>query len=118
MKLSKLIDVKGRLPRGQFWLQAIVLWLVLYMLSSALGELARGIVVWLVDGFVLISLLILCIRRLHDCNYSGKWLLAVLVPVLGAIWLFWQLALRRGVAQDNRWGPDPLLPQSDYLVVG
>ena len=118
MKLGKLFDVRGRLPRGQFWLQAILLWLVFYILSSALGELARGIVVWFVGGFVLFSLLILCVRRLHDCNYSGKWLLAVFVPVVGPVWLFWLLAIRRGMAQDNRWGPDPLLPQRDYLVVG
>jgi len=34
------------------------------------------------------------------------------------LWLIWQLAFRRGVADGNRWGEDPLQAQGDYLVVG
>ena len=117
MTVVRILDPKGRLPRGQFWLQAILLWLALYALSALLGPLATGMVVWLVNGVVLIGLVLLCIRRLHDRNYTGWWLLAVLIPVAGALWLLWQLALRRGVPQDNRWGRDPLEPSGDYLVV-
>lgn len=105
------------MSRGQFWLQSLVLWVVLYVLSAVLGPLATGIMVWLVNGVVLAALVMLCILRLHDRNHTGWWLLAVFIPVAGALWLLWQLALRRGVAQDNRWGPDPLQARGDYLVV-
>ena len=117
MTLVRFFGAGGRLARGQFWLHSLLLWAALYLLSALLGQMATGIVVWLVNGAVLLALVMLCIRRLHDRNYAGWWLLAVLVPVAGALWLLWQLALRRGVAQDNRWGPDPLQPRGDYLVV-
>ena len=118
MTLARFFGAAGRVSRGQFWLQSLFLWVVLYALSAVLGPLATGIVVWLVNGVVLAAMALLCIRRLHDRNYTGWWLLAVLIPVAGALWLVWQLALRRGVAQDNRWGRDPLQPRGDYLVVG
>jgi len=117
MTFARFFEAGSRVSRGQFWLQSLALWVALYALSALLGSLAAGIVVWLVNGVLLAALVMLCIRRLHDRNYAGWWLLAVLVPVAGALWLLWQLALRRGVAQDNRWGPDPLQPRGDYLVV-
>jgi uncharacterized membrane protein YhaH (DUF805 family) len=117
MTSIRLLSAHGRVPRGQFWLQAIAFWAVFYTVSAVLGALATGIVVGLVNGVALVTLVMLCIRRLHDRNYAGWWLLAVIVPVVGALWLLWQLALRRGIAQDNRWGPDPLQPRGDYLVV-
>lgn len=115
--MGRFFWVRGRLARGQFWLQAMALWVVLYALSVVLGPMATDIVVWLVNGTVLAGFAMLCIRRLHDRDRTGWWLLVVLIPVVGALWLFWQLALRRGVAQDNRWGPDPLQSRGDYLVV-
>lgn len=117
MTFTRFFSAAGRVPRGQFWLQVIAFWAVFYALSAVLGAWATGIVVGLVNGLALITLVMLCIRRLHDRNYAGWWLLVVVLPVAGALWLVWQLALRRGVAQDNRWGPDPLQPRGDYLVV-
>lgn len=117
MSVGRYFSWRGRLARGQFWWQGLGLWGLLYALSALLGALATGVVVWLLNGAVLLALVTLCIRRLHDRNYTGWWLVVVLVPVAGALWLVWQLALRRGVAQDNRWGSDPLQPRGDYLVV-
>lgn len=117
MKLDRFFSIAGRLPRGQFWLTCIFLWASLYILLELLGPRSSGAVVWLVNGMALTVLAMLCIRRLHDRNYTGWWLLAVLVPVAGAAWLTWQLACRRGVPQDNRWGTDPQHPIGDYLVV-
>ena len=47
------------------------------------------------------------VARLHDRSRSGWWVAAVLVPVAGALWLAWELALRRGSAHANLYGPDP-----------
>ena len=117
MKLGQFFCAGGRVSQGRFWLHSFVVWVLFYLVSAVLGPLATGMVVWLVNGVTLVALVTLCIRRLHDRNYSGWWLLLVLVPVGGALSLLWQLALRRGVAQDNRWGRDPLHPRGDYLVV-
>ena len=98
-------------------LQAAIVWAVFYLVWGLFGPHATGVAVWLINVPALAVLVLLCIRRLHDRNYSGWWLLLVAIPVAGGLWLVWQAALRRGVPQDNRWGADPLRNKADYLVV-
>jgi len=115
--LNRLITVRSRLSRGQFWLRAMCTWILFYLAWSLLGSPTAPAVVWIVNGITVAFLAILCIRRLHDRDLSGWWLLVVLVPVAGAAWLVWQMAFRRGVLQGNRWGEDPVARRGDYLVV-
>ena len=53
----------------------------------------------------------------HDRGTSAWWLLAVLVPIIGPIWLFITLALRGGTPSENQYGDDPRLFDADYLTV-
>lgn len=117
MTVLQFLKADGRLSRGGFWLQGLIVWVALYAAWAAVGSSSSAALAWIINGAALLVLAPLCIRRLHDHNRSGWWLLVVMVPVLGALYLAWQLALRRGLPQDNRWGPDPLEPQGDYLVV-
>jgi uncharacterized membrane protein YhaH (DUF805 family) len=117
MKFGELTNAKGRLSRGLFWLQAGIVWIVFYLAWNLLGTGSPAVAVWLINGITLSIFALLCIRRLHDRNYSGWWLLVGIIPVAGALWLAWQLVLRRGVPQGNRWGEDPLRHRGDYLVV-
>ena len=73
--------------------------------------------VWILNPLALWALLAAAAQRLHDRDRSAAWLLAGLVPVLGALWLLWQFA-SAGATSDNRWGRDPLRPTGDFLVVG
>ena len=85
------------------------------MVSNLLLPLSvRG---WVASPLALFALVCLSIRRFHDRDRSGWSLLWVLLPIIGAGWVVWQVALRRGVADDNRWGTDPLLNRADFLVV-
>ncbi len=117
MNPSQFFNLGGRLSLVSFWLNTATVWFIFYLVSSAVGDNASHVVTWLVNGCALLVLALLCIRRLHDRNYSGWWLLLALVPVLGALWLVWQCALMRGLVQGNRWGEDPLQSRGDYLVV-
>lgn len=117
MNLPQFFKRKGRLTRAGFWIQGLIVWGVFYLVWGALGDPAGGVLTWVVNLPVLAALVLLCIQRLHDRNYSGWWLLLLAVPVAGGLWLVWQLGLRRGVPEGNRWGPDPLLSRGDYLVV-
>jgi uncharacterized membrane protein YhaH (DUF805 family) len=47
------------------------------------------------------------IRRLHDRDMSGWWLLLMLVPVIGSLALL-VLYVLPGTPGPNRFGPDPL----------
>ncbi|MES2400401.1 MAG: DUF805 domain-containing protein [Pseudomonadota bacterium] len=117
MSFGQFFKTSGRLSRGSFWLCGLVVWALVYAAWAALGYASSGLLAFAINVPALAVLALLSIRRLHDRNLSGWWLLLVLVPVLGALWLVWQMAFRRGIAQDNRWGPDPLQSRGDYLVV-
>jgi uncharacterized membrane protein YhaH (DUF805 family) len=55
---------------------------------------------------VFLPSLAVSVRRLHDRDLSGWWILIGLVPVLGAILLLvW--SCMEGTQGDNRFGPDP-----------
>ena len=46
------------------------------------------------------------VRRLHDCDYSGWWLLLGFIPYIGEAALFALLCFK-GTAGDNRFGAAP-----------
>src|SRR5262249_15851428 len=52
-------------------------------------------------------------KRLHDVGKSGLWLAAALVPVIGPLYLLWQLLFRRGKRVANEFGR-PLQAPVDY----
>ena len=50
------------------------------------------------------------IRRFHDLDKSGWWMLTFLIPIVGLIlMIFW--FTQKGTAGENRFGPDPLAGQ-------
>jgi len=55
---------------------------------------------------VLIPGIAVGIRRLHDTDKSGWWLLIGLIPLVGAIVLIVFFATE-GTRQPNQWGPSP-----------
>ena len=96
-----------RLRRRHFWLLTIAVWIVFYAARESLGLGRAG---WPGTAWAALALLAigtLAVARLHDRSRSGWWLLAALIPVAGALWLAWELALRRGSAHANLYGPDP-----------
>lgn len=80
-------------------------------LDMLMQELGTG--TWVVIGLlclwsliVFIPSLAVAIRRLHDTDRSGWWLLIGLVPLIGAIVLL-VFYLTDGTRGPNRFGPDP-----------
>jgi uncharacterized membrane protein YhaH (DUF805 family) len=149
-----LFTFTGRINRAKYWL-AVAIYLAITTLLIAIGMIMFGnsllaigdeetddIVVGLLSrgiGFTLIVLVVYIpmvisgfmvgIKRLHDRNKSGWWLLVFYVlpgalntigDILAAGWIFtlasfvvslWalvELGILRGTAGPNRYGPDPL----------
>ena len=46
------------------------------------------------------------VRRLHDTDRRGWWILIAFVPAIGILWLFILYCLK-GTPEDNRFGPPP-----------
>jgi uncharacterized membrane protein YhaH (DUF805 family) len=97
-----------RLRRRSFWALTIAVWIVFFAAREALGLEHQTPLATAWSAVALLAIGALAVARLHDRGRSGWWLATVVVPVAGALWLTWELALRRGSAHANLYGPDPL----------
>jgi len=106
----------GRINRAKFWLGVVILWVAYAVLgiiittgrdSSILFALA------IVAYFVLIwPNLAVSIKRWHDRDKSGWWVLIVLIPIVGPIWAIVETGFLPGTPERNQYGPDPLAPNT------
>ena len=114
-----LFSFRGRIPRSTFWLYSILLAVVGIVAVSLIAPLlespdtaesTKGIagilVIALIIPFIWISLA-LRIKRWHDRDKSGAWILIGLVPLVGPIWSFVECCCLRGTFGDNNYGSDP-----------
>jgi uncharacterized membrane protein YhaH (DUF805 family) len=105
--LRKYAEFNGRARRTEYWMFA----LFSLIASAVLGfvETTAGIEPALSGIYglaVLIPTLAVSVRRLHDTDRSGWWLLLGLVPVIGIIVLI-VFAVLEGQPGPNRFGPNP-----------
>lgn len=108
ISLSRLTDFSGRSSRPEYWylmLPIIVLMIVTNILDSLLlgGMPALSLIVALAT---LVPSLSAGVRRLHDTNRSGWWLLVALVPVVGAFVVVY-FCCQPGTEGPNDFGPKP-----------
>jgi len=111
-------NFSGRAPRSEYWMFT----LLMFLLGAAIGliiGIAGGIfgidnmksLISLFQNILFLATIIpsvaVSVRRLHDVDKSGWWLLIGLIPIIGAIWLF-VLYCTKGTEGDNRFGSDPL----------
>jgi FAD/FMN-containing dehydrogenase/uncharacterized membrane protein YhaH (DUF805 family) len=102
-----LFTFNGRLSKGAFWLASLFYWCTFYVLYNLLlfgiGEQATFILYPLLFWVVAAT----AIKRLHDQGYSGYRMFAVLIPVLGPLWLIWRLGFKKGDYTPNQYGSVP-----------
>jgi len=102
-----LFTFNGRLSKSAFWTASLFYWCTFYVLYNILlfgiGEWATFILYPLLFWIIAAT----SVKRLHDQDYSGYWLFAVLVPVIGPLWLIWRLGLKKGSYMPNPYGPVP-----------
>jgi len=103
--LKKYAQFGGRARRREYWMFALFNMLIVIGLSivdgvsSGSDGRASSIFVNLYQLAVLVPSVAVGVRRMHDTDHRGWWLL---VPVFNLI-----LALREGQNGDNRFGSDP-----------
>ena len=110
---ARYLSTNGRLPRSTFW----GYWagfLLISFVANALDRLGWGGDVFKVlFGLVVLMPYVLVgwiveIKRWHDLNRSGWWVLINFVPLIGALVSFIVLGFVKGTDGPNRFGPDPL----------
>ena len=112
----KYATFSGRARRKEYWLFYLA-WFILAVIAFGIDEVIGSPVIEIgVVGIVNVALicpsLAVSVRRLHDTNRRGWWLLMYLIPFIGAIWLI-VLFCFKGTEGENRFGPDPLAPEKD-----
>jgi uncharacterized membrane protein YhaH (DUF805 family) len=90
--LKKYAVFGGRSRRKEYWyfvLFNIVVGIVLGVIDRLLGTYSSASNMGLLSGIyslaILIPSLAVTVRRLHDLDYTGWWILIVLVPFIGVI---------------------------------
>lgn len=111
--LRKYAVFEGRSRRAEYWY--FFLYNVLFGIAAAIvdilaGTYNKGLGIGLVGVIyalaVLLPSLAVAIRRLHDTNRSGWWLLIAFIPLAGAIALIVFYA-QDSDPGDNTYGPNP-----------
>src|SRR5579862_892283 len=120
-----LFSFHGRISRSEYWLKGVLLggflWgiaiVVGVMIDGALGNInlnspddpnSRGAIVGalvLLFGLFWPNLAIQ-VKRWHDHDKSGWFVLINLIPIVGAVWSFIELGCQRGTIGPNRHGAD------------
>ena len=108
--MQLLFGFRGRIPRQAFWLYGVVgLGLVSLMASLLLGIVGAAPRTADVASNLLIAwpAAAITVKRWHDRDKAGWWLMINLVPVVGVIWSLVENGLLRGTVGANRFGPEP-----------
>ncbi|CAH2603070.1 putative inner membrane protein [Rhodovastum atsumiense] len=109
---QRYVDLKGRASRSEYW------WFILF---TVLVSFICGILDMVLDSVIgtgdlllplgtialLVPSITVAVRRLHDLDRSGWWVLLGLIPVIGEIILIVWFATP-GSPGPNRYGGDPL----------
>lgn len=111
---SNYVTFSGRAARPEFW------WFILFTFlgNFAFGVLDRIFFAPIANGretsflgalfslAVFLPSLAVMVRRLHDYDKSGWWVLIGLIPLIGTLVLIY-FAVQRGSEGANRFGPPP-----------
>jgi uncharacterized membrane protein YhaH (DUF805 family) len=104
---SNYVNFSSRACRSEYWYW--VLFIVLADIVAGIIDYVLGMEI-VSSLFGLVTLLpgiAVSIRRLHDLDRTGWWILLGLIPIIGwIILLIWYIS--KGTDGPNRFGPDPL----------
>jgi uncharacterized membrane protein YhaH (DUF805 family) len=111
--LKKYAVFSGRARRKEYWyfvLFNIIVAIVLSLIDLLLGTFSSASNIGLLSGIyglaVIIPTLAVTVRRLHDIDRTGWWILINLIPLIGTIVLL-VFEVTPGTPGSNRFGPDP-----------
>ena len=116
---DKYFDFSGRASRSEYWWMQLGLIglqigmvIVFTIMGLILGEagalLGMGLLV-LLGLALLLPMLGVTVRRLHDGGRSGWWFLLALIPIVNFIgaWVILVFLIMDGQPGDNQYGPVP-----------
>ncbi|MGB5855916.1 MAG: DUF805 domain-containing protein [Oceanisphaera sp.] len=111
--LKKYAVFTGRARRKEYWFFVLISLIILFILAfidNATGTLNEDRGMGLLGGIYSLAVLLpglgVSVRRLHDSNRSGWWMLIGFIPILGSIVLL-VFMLLGSTPGDNQYGANP-----------
>jgi uncharacterized membrane protein YhaH (DUF805 family) len=111
---QKFAEFTGRSRRQEYWM--FILFHMIIVFAAALvfgiidsfvfGTTVLGFLLYVYAAAVLIPALAVMVRRLHDTNRSGWWVLISFVPLIGSIILL-VFMVEDSQRFENQYGPSP-----------
>lgn len=119
---SRYANFSSRARRREYWgfvlltsLIGVIVWALNMMIISP--EQPQMFLFLIYQLAVIIPTFAVSVRRLHDLDKSGFWILILFIPILGAIYLTVIFCLR-GTNGNNKYGEDPLDVAQGEIVHG
>ena len=109
---TNIVNFEGKMNRHNFWVAVFVMALInIVIVAVAYGT--EAMILWyLYDLFFLIATLSASVRRLHDINKSGAYVLLNLIPLVGQVILLIML-LQENEEDKKKVVDDPLTNMSN-----
>jgi uncharacterized membrane protein YhaH (DUF805 family) len=111
--MSKYAVFGGRSRRKEYWfflLFSMIISATLTIIDIVVGTFSSSLGIGLLSGIyslaVLIPSIAVSVRRLHDIDRTGWWILISLVPIIGTIVLV-VFAVQDGTPGSNQHGSNP-----------
>lgn len=119
--MGDLFSFEGRINRGTLW-KYIILLIIGYVIASFFWAASIDTFTGEPGGFMMILAILIwlamiplnlsmCVRRWHDLDKSGWWILIGLVPFIGGLYSFVMLGFVAGTDGRNSYGA----PQGQYV---
>lgn len=106
---SNFTNFRDRASRSEYWYFWLFAIIVNLAQSAIFGD---GIISVLISLALIVPMVSVGVRRLHDTNRSGWWMLVCIIPFAGLIMaLFWLTKV--GTIGPNQYGYDPLEGRHD-----
>ena len=105
--LKHYADFTGRASRKEYWYFVLFNFIISFCVGFISGLLGLEYLLGII--YVLLTILpwlAVCVRRLHDINYSVWHFLIVFIPIVGIFGLIFYL-VKRGTIGPNKYGNDP-----------
>jgi uncharacterized membrane protein YhaH (DUF805 family)/predicted RNA-binding Zn-ribbon protein involved in translation (DUF1610 family) len=113
--LKKYSTFDGRAQRKEYWyfvLFSTIISISLVTIDVVIGSFDEEIGIGLLSGLYSLAVMFpytaVTIRRLHDTNRSGWWILLAVIPLIGAIVLI-AFLVSDSNPESNQYGPPPKL---------
>ena len=105
--LRKYAVFSGRARRKEYWLFILIVGLITFLVGLIDGLAGTSPVLGLLYSLaIIVPILAVMVRRLHDTGRSGWWWFIQLVPIIGSI-IFLVFLVLDSQEGDNKYGPNP-----------